>query len=147
MDCRADKQNQNKVISTITFFQFDELIDLKPEPYNIMPYSTSEPNNEEQQFDYQRLKARAVHFDFRIFQSHCSGHAYAEELMTIVKEINLNYFFPVRTEHPEMFKRTMQNITLVEENNSTAFSKAFYYCKIWLCHETWKYDSVISGLS
>ena len=83
-----------------------------------MLYSTSELHNEGQQFDYQRLKARAVHFDFRIFQSHCSGHSYAEDRMTIVKEINPKYFFPVHTEHPEMFKRTTQNITLVEENNS-----------------------------
>ena len=42
------KQNQNKVICAMTFFQFDELIDIKPEPDSIMLYSTSESHNEEQ---------------------------------------------------------------------------------------------------
>ncbi len=112
------KQNQNKVVCAMTFFQFDELIDIKPEPCSIMLYSTSEPHNEEQQFDYQRLEAWAARFDFRIFSSHCSGHAYAEDLMTIVKEIDPKHLFPVHTEHPEMFKRATQNITLVEEKKS-----------------------------
>ena len=79
------KQNQNKVICAMTFFQFDELIDIKPEPDSIMLYSTSEPHNEEQQLDFQRLKAWAERFELRRFESHCSGHAYAEDLMTIVR--------------------------------------------------------------
>jgi ribonuclease J len=109
------KQNQDKVVCAMTFFQFDELIDIRPEPYSIMLYSTSEPHNEEQQFDFQRLKAWTERFQLRLFQSHCSGHAYAEDLMRIVKEINPKHLFPVHTEHPEMFKQATQNITLVEE--------------------------------
>ncbi|MFQ5940194.1 MAG: MBL fold metallo-hydrolase [Nitrososphaerales archaeon] len=112
------KQNQNKVVCAMTFFQFDELIDIKPEPYSIMLYSTSEPHTEEQQFDYQRLMAWADRFDFRIFQSHCSGHAYSGDLMTIVKQINPKHLFPVHTEYPEMFKRATQNITIVKEKKS-----------------------------
>lgn len=109
------KQNQDNVVCAMTFFQFDELIDIRPKPYSIMLYSTSEPHNEEQQFDFQRLKAWTERFQLRLFQSHCSGHAYAEDLMKIVKEINPKHLFPVHTEHPEMFKQATQNITLVEE--------------------------------
>jgi len=112
------KQNQGKVVCAMTFFQFDELIDIKPMPYSILLYSTSEPHNEEQQFDYRRMEAWAERFKFRIFSSHCSGHAYAEDLMTIVKEINPKHLFPVHTEHPEMFRRVTENITLLEEKKT-----------------------------
>lgn len=114
------RQNQNKVICAMTFLQFDELIDIKPEPYSILLYSTSEPHNEEQEVDFERLQAWAEHFDLRMFQSHCSGHAYAEDLMTIVKETEPTHLFPVHTEHPDMFKRATENITLVEEKKSYA---------------------------
>ena len=112
------KSEQGKVVCAMTFFQFDELIDIKPEPYSILLYSTSEPHNEEQQFDFQRLVAWADRFNFRLFQSHCSGHAYAEDLMTIVKQINPKHLFPVHTERPEMFKQATQNITLIEEKKT-----------------------------
>lgn len=110
------KQNQSSVICAMTFFQFDELIDIKPEPNSILLYSTSEPHNEEQQFDYERLKAWADRFEMRAFSSHCSGHAYAEDLMNIVKEIDAKNLFPVHTEHPEIFSRITKKITMVEEN-------------------------------
>jgi mRNA degradation ribonuclease J1/J2 len=38
--------------------------------------------------------------------------------MTIVKEINPKHLFPVHTEHPEMFKRVTENITLLEEKKT-----------------------------
>jgi ribonuclease J len=112
------KSEQDKVVCAMTFFQFDELIDIKPESYSILLYSTSEPHNEEQQFDFQRLVAWVDRFNFRLFQSHCSGHAYAEDLMTIVKQINPKHLFPVHTERPEMFKQATQNITLIEEKKT-----------------------------
>ncbi|MEM3083960.1 MAG: ribonuclease J, partial [Nitrososphaerales archaeon] len=112
------RQNQSKVICAMTFFQFDELIDIKPKPYSILIYSTSEPHNEEQQFDYKRMEAWTEHFQMRIFQSHCSGHAYADDLMYIVKEINPENLFPVHTEYPAMFKQISRNITMVEENKT-----------------------------
>lgn len=110
--------HQGKIVCAMTFFQFHELIDIKPETGSIMLYSTSEPHNEEQQLDYERLNAWIDHFGLRLFQSHCSGHAYAEDLMRIVREINSRHLFPVHTERPEMFRRVTEDITLVEESKN-----------------------------
>jgi ribonuclease J len=112
------KKNQSKVLCAMTFFQFDELIDIRPDPYSIFLYSTSEPHNEEQKIDFQRLEAWTAHFQLRMFQSHCSGHAYAEDLMRIVSDINPKHLFPVHTEHPALFKQATQNITLIEEGKT-----------------------------
>lgn len=109
------RKNQGKVICALTFFQFNELIDIKPDEGSLFIYSTSEPHNEEQQFDFDRMKRWVDHFKLNMVQSHSSGHAYGEDLIDIAKEINAKRVFPVHTEHPDLFKAASNNITLVEE--------------------------------
>lgn len=49
------------------------------------------------------------------FQSHCSGHARGRDLLEAVKEIGAKILFPIHTEHPEIYKTKIQNVTLVKE--------------------------------
>lgn len=115
------RKNQDKVVCALTFFQFDELIDIKPEDGSLFIYSTSEPHNEEQQFDFDRMKRWVDHFNLKMVQSHCSGHAYGEDLIYTAKEIDAKRVFPVHTEHPELFKDASNNVTLVEEAKKYIF--------------------------
>lgn len=112
---REIKENQRNVLCAMTMFQFDELIDIKPNPGSILLFSTSEPHNEEQEFDHARLVAWTEHFGLRMFSSHCSGHAYAGDLRAMVKQIDAEKIFPVHTERPDLLKQTSESVIIVEE--------------------------------
>ena len=115
---RADKikKEQSKVTCTLNFFSIDELLDISPEPNSIYIHSTREPFNDEMEIDYQRLESWLEHFSLNIFQSHCSGHAYADDLFDLVRQINAKTIFFVHTEHPNGFSNVVNNLTIVEED-------------------------------
>jgi ribonuclease J len=106
---------EGKVLCAIGFYSFTALIDMKPKPSARYIHSASEPYNEEQEFSQERIDAWIEHFGMNKFQSHCSGHARGQDLLDAVKEINATRLFPIHTEHPELYKKTAQNITIVKE--------------------------------
>ena len=106
---------EGKVLCGIGFFSFTALIDIKPDPGAAYIHSASEPYNEEQVIDQKRIDSWIEHFGMNKFQSHCSGHARGKDLLDAVKEIGAKMLFPVHTEHPEAYKGTVPNITLVKE--------------------------------
>jgi len=73
--------------------------------------SASEPYNEEQEISQERINAWMDHFGMNKLQCHCSGHARSKDLFQIVGEINARTLYPVHTEHPEIHKRTVKNVT------------------------------------
>lgn len=109
------KKNQKRVISVLSFYNFSELIDIKPKPRGLFIHSLSEPFNEEMELDSKRLDNWLRHFKLRKFQSHCSGHACSKELLDMAKRINAEKVFPVHTEHPEIFCKELKNVQVVRE--------------------------------
>jgi ribonuclease J len=97
------------------FYSFTVLIDMKPEPGAIYIHSASEPYNEEQEISQGRIDAWMDHFGMYKFQCHCSGHARSKDLLQIVDEINARTLYPVHTEHPEIYKRSIKNVAEVIE--------------------------------
>lgn len=107
---------------SFSFFDMKHLIDIKPSRGHYI-LSSSEAHNEEQVIDFIRLGRWLTKFGieahgFRIdedgkpvFESdegplHASGHASADELATIVREIDPEILIPVHTENPGWFQRT-----------------------------------------
>ena len=107
---------ENKVLCAIGFYSFTALIDMKPKPGARYIHSASEPYNEEQEFSQERIDAWIDHFGMAKFQSHCSGHARGNDLLEAVSQIGSKTIFPIHTENPEAYQRTLSNVTLVKES-------------------------------
>ncbi len=114
---RADKirDRQGKVICAFNFFSIDELLDIGPEPNSMYIHSASEPYNEEMEIDYDRLKSWIELFKLSLFQSHCSGHAYGDDLFDVARQIYAKTVFPVHTEYPASYNIVANNLVMVEE--------------------------------
>jgi ribonuclease J len=109
-------EKESKVLCAIGFYSFTALIDMKPRPGAKYIHSASEPYNEEQELSQQRIDAWIDHFGMVKFQSHCSGHARGKDLLEVVSEIGSRRIFPIHTENPAAYKKTLSNVTLISES-------------------------------
>lgn len=111
-------QNPGKYLCAFGFFSFTALIDMKPASGSLYIHSASEPYNEEQVLDAQRVDNWLDRFAMERHQIHCSGHAKGKDLFEIVKAIDAKMLFPIHSEHPEMYVRVTRNMTVVDEGKS-----------------------------
>jgi ribonuclease J len=111
-------KNEDKVLCAMGFFTFTALIDMKPEPGATYIHSASEPYNEEQEISQDRIDAWVDHFGMNKFQCHCSGHARSEDLLQVAKEIDAQVLYPVHTENPGIYKKTIENVIEVSEGRT-----------------------------
>jgi len=128
---RYDKQNkifdvhkiskqQCKVVLAMSFYDFEELVQLQPEAGSCYVLSTSEPFNEEMEIDYERLVNWLSHYGLPQYHVHVSGHIMPLRLKAALKEINAKRIFPVHTESATLFAKFMRDlksqVTLVEKS-------------------------------
>jgi len=105
-------KNQEKIIACFTFFDINELIDIKPNTGSIYVHSASEPHNEEQTIDEQRLNNWIDFFQLEKHHFHASGHASGTEIRQIIETINPKELIPIHTEQPELFKKIHDNVKM-----------------------------------
>ena len=128
---RYDKQNkifdvfevskqQCKVVLALSFYDFEELVQLQPSAGSCYVLSTSEPFNEEMEIDYERLVNWLSHYGVPQYHVHVSGHMMPLQLKKALKEINAKRMFPVHTENAGLFAKFMRDlksqVTLVEKS-------------------------------
>ena len=128
---RYDKQNkifdvfdvskqQCKVVLALSFYDFEELVQLQPEAGSCYVLSTSEPFNEEMEIDYERLVNWVQHYGLPQYHVHVSGHMMPLQLKKTLKRINAKRMFPVHTESAGLFAKFMRDlksqVTLVEKS-------------------------------
>ncbi|TRO47508.1 MBL fold metallo-hydrolase [Candidatus Bathyarchaeota archaeon] len=128
---RYDKQNkildvfevskqQCKVILALSFYDFEELVQLEPESGSCYVLSTSEPFNEEMEIDYERLVNWVSHYGLPQYHVHVSGHIMPLQLKKALKQINAKRIFPVHTESAGLFAKFMRDlksqVTLIEKS-------------------------------
>ena len=107
--------NESKVLCALGFYSFTALIDMKPKSGANYIHSASEPYNEEQEISQERREAWIQHFGMNKFQSHCSGHATGGDLLEIISSISPKALYPIHTEHPEIYQKSVENTILIEE--------------------------------
>jgi ribonuclease J len=110
-------ENQSELIMDLDFYQFGELIDIKPDEGSHFIHSMSEPFSEEDMED-QVMHNWLNHFKIKFHQLHASGHMNREELMEMVKRINPRKVFPVHTENPAFFKKTKKKTMIIEKGKT-----------------------------
>ena len=101
-------ENQGRLILDLDFYQFGELIDIKPEPGSHFIHSMSEPFSEEDLED-QVMHNWLDHFNIEFHQLHASGHLSRKELVEMVERINPEKIFPIHTENPLLFMEISKN--------------------------------------
>jgi len=112
------RYNEGDYILCLSFWDINELIDIKPSRGGLYIYSSSEVFNEEQRIDMRRLRQWIDHFGLlsagvpdaqtgKVAEAerglHSSGHASAPELLEIIETINPRIVIPIHTEAPELF--------------------------------------------
>lgn len=105
-------ENQEKVVVCLNFFDVNELIDISPDRGSIYVHSTSEPHNEEQIIDEQRLSNWIDFFGLEKHHFHCSGHASSIEIQEIIQTINPKELMPIHTDQPELFEKMHANVKM-----------------------------------
>lgn len=108
-------KNQAKLVMDLDFYQFAELIDIKPEPGSSFIHSMSEPFSEED-IQNEVLHNWLNHFGLQFHQLHASGHLDKEGVKYVVKEIDAAKVFPVHTQDPGAFKRFSKNVVTAERD-------------------------------
>jgi len=106
--------HQGSIIACMGFFDINELIDIKPKKGSIYIESISEPHNEEQEIDVDRLNNWLDFFRLRKFHFHSSGHAGANDLRSMAQTVKPKRLIPIHTEKPRLFTDIHQNVTLVQ---------------------------------
>lgn len=111
-------RNQGELIVHLGFFDINELIDIRPNPGSVYIQSTSEPHNEEQRIDEERLDNWLRLFDVPRLHAHASGHANYLDLMRMVGDIKPKKLIPIHTEHPKLFKLIHENVEYTQLHSS-----------------------------
>lgn len=103
-------KQQCKVVLALSFYDLEELVELRPEAGNCYVLSASEPFNEEMEIDFERLVNWLGHYDLPQYQVHVSGHIMPLQLKSILKEVDAVKVFPIHTENPELFGKFMRDL-------------------------------------
>ena len=86
-----------------------ELIDIKPEPGSLFIESTSEPFDEEQEIEWEKVERWISLLRMDKVHIHSSGHANREDLLQIIQLIKPKTIIPIHTENPKEFRKLLKN--------------------------------------
>jgi ribonuclease J len=103
-------KQQCKTVLALSFYDLEELVEIKPEAGSCYVLSASEPFNEEMEIDYERLINWLEHYGLPQYHAHVSGHIMPMPLKNILKEIGAKQVFPVHTEKPNLFANFMRDL-------------------------------------
>jgi len=106
-------EHQSEIIMDLDFYQFTELIDIKPDAGSHFIYSMSEPYSEED-IEAEVMHNWLDHFKIKFHQLHASGHLNRHQLTDLINYIKPKRIFPVHTENPELFRSIYKNVCLIE---------------------------------
>ncbi len=107
------KNMQSKTVLVSPASSFKELIDIRPEPGSCFILSISEPFNEEQEFEFERVVNWLDHFGLPMYHVHCSGHIMPDQLKSAIARISPKTVYPIHTDHPELYAKFISGVASV----------------------------------
>jgi len=114
LDAERVGELQKQVILSTSYSDFNEMLNIRPEPGSNFIFSTSEPFNEEMEMQRDKYANWLDHFGLPMYHIHCSGHIMPAEARKVVERIAPKRFFPIHTENPGLFARYVSDLTNVE---------------------------------
>jgi len=106
-------ENQSKLVMDLDFYQFAELIDIKPSPGSHFIHSMSEPYSEEDIED-QVMHNWLDHFRMEFHQLHASGHLNRDQLTSLINYVRPKKVFPIHTENQQLFKKISSKVQTIK---------------------------------
>lgn len=110
LNAKAICKKQRGMILVTSFYDLEELVEIKPTPGSCYILSASEPFNEEMEIDHQRLKNWLKHYGLPQYHVHVSGHIMPLELKHVLRRVNAEKVFPIHVEHSDLFARFMRDL-------------------------------------
>jgi ribonuclease J len=113
------KKMQSKTILASSSSYFKELMDIRPEAGSCYILSISEPFNEEQEFEFDRVINWLDHFGLPMYHVHCSGHIMPDQMKSAITRIDPKVIYPIHTDHPELYAKFVSevaNVTVPQRN-------------------------------
>jgi ribonuclease J len=107
------KNMQSKTVLVSSASSFKELVDIRPEPGSCFILSISEPFNEEQEFEFERVVNWLDHFGLPMYHVHCSGHIMPDQLKSAIARISPKRVYPIHTDHPELYAKFISGVASV----------------------------------
>ncbi len=114
IDSEELRRDQRKFVVAFSMPDFKELVDIRPSAGSIFVLSTSEPFNEEQEFEFERLRNWLDHFGLPMYHIHCSGHIMPSELKSSIEKIKPRRLFPIHTEYPGLYAKYLADTAKIE---------------------------------
>jgi len=125
------RKSQDNFILCFSFYDVNELLDIRPENGSVYIYSSSEAFGEEDIFSFERLLNWIDYFGMRIegiertkngeiiFKKglHASGHISQNELYDAIEKIDPDYIIPVHTVNVEWFMKNFPEKLKILKNN------------------------------
>jgi ribonuclease J len=106
-------KDQSKLVMDLDFYQFAELIDIKPDRGSHFIHSMSEPFSEEDIED-EVMHNWLDHFKMRFHQLHASGHMNRQQITSLIRYIKPKRIFPIHTENQQLFKKISKNVQTIK---------------------------------
>lgn len=126
LDVFEVSKQQCKVILAVSFYDFEELINIQPAAGSCYVLSASEPFNEEMEIDFERMLNWLSHYGLAQYQVHVSGHMMPLQLKAALRKMGAKQVFPIHTEKAELFKKFMgdvgSQVELVEKGKSVSLA-------------------------
>ncbi|MGD8506410.1 MAG: MBL fold metallo-hydrolase [Candidatus Bathyarchaeota archaeon] len=120
-DASKISKMQSDVVLTLSFYELEELVEIKPKSGSCYILSASEPYDEEMHIDYGRMVNWLNHYGLPQYHVHISGHIMPLQLRETLQTVKPKRIFPIHGTHPELFSRFMKdlesNIVIVEKEN------------------------------
>jgi len=95
------------------FYQFTELIDIKPDRGSHFIHSMSEPFSEEDIED-EVMHNWLDHFRMRSHQLHASGHMNRQQITGLINYVKPKRIFPIHTENQQLFRKISKNVQTIK---------------------------------
>jgi ribonuclease J len=103
-------KRQRNAILALSFYDLEELVNIKPEPGSCYVLSSSEPFNEEMEIGFEKLTNWLAHYGLSQYPVHVSGHVMPLQLRSVLKEMNPQRIFPIHTENTRLFAEFMRDL-------------------------------------
>jgi ribonuclease J len=102
-------KRQCRAVLAMSFYDLEELVEIKPEAGSCYVLSSSEPFNEEMETDFERLVNWLRHYGLPQYHVHVSGHIMPLQLKNVLRGIKAKTIFPIHTENAELFAKFMRD--------------------------------------
>lgn len=105
------RSNLSKLVVHLSYYNLQNLVDLKPDG-GIYINASTEPFNEEMALDFKRLDNWRKRFNLEYRYFHASGHLSKEEVFRFIEDVNPRKVIPIHTEGSRVFEKKFENVIL-----------------------------------